>query len=636
MIYTCGVNRIDYQEVSPKDIYSYFKDKSEIQVDTETTGSFPQSDKIVSLQLGDKDNQFFIDCRTVNILRFKILIESRLCLLQNAKFDYKMLKAVGITMENIYDTMVAECVLYCGYDKWGYGLDRLIDRYLGFKISKEERKSFLSQGDAPFNASQIEYGCIDVTYLSEIRDKQKIREREEELEYCTALEMRVIPALGDIEYNGMYLNKEKWIENAAVYKTKLDETLAALDRIVLEEPKLSHYKPEFVQSNLFDLEERKLKINYDSPKQILEIFKSLGFNLEGTGARELARLVKIDEQDKVIWSKHPFFTGLSFYRKYAKIVSTYGESFLKYINPKTGRVHTSFWQVASTGRVTSGNKDDNAPNVQNIPAKKEFRSCFEAREGFKWVSCDYSNQELRLMADGSGEPGFIDALNRGEDLHCYAGSMMFKRPITKADKELRSKAKTINFGKPYGMGVPKLSDELQISLEEATELFQIYGKEFPTLNKWLESQQQFAKRNGYSLTFAPCKRKRYYPDMQEARRLRNIVKRGDKETWRRIMMIEGSTEREGGNQPIQGSGADVMKEALTEVRKLVQFYNNKYKEEVIFMICTVHDELDMEVREDLADEFGKEMSKIMIDCGNKYVKKVNMDVDLTITDYWTK
>ena len=279
----------------------------------------------------------------------------------------------------------------------------------------------------------------------------------------------------------------------------------------------------------------------------------------------------------------------------------------------------------------------NAPNVQNIPAKNVFRNCFKARPGFKWVSIDYSGQELRIMADGSGEQGFIDVLNdKTQDLHCYAGSMMFKKPVTKEDKSLRDKAKTINFGKPYGMGPDKLADTLSISKEEAEDLFKEYAAAFPTLNKWLEDQGKRAISNGYSVTFSPSKRRRWYPEIQVAKDLRKKAKKGDKNTWREIMSLEGQVQRNGMNSPIQGSGADICKEALIGVRELILKYNAVYGEEVAFLICTVHDAIDCEVREDLAEEFAKSMTDIMVACGNKYVTKVKMEVDVTITDQWQK
>lgn len=626
-IYTYGIENENFEERSREFICSYFSDKEWISCDTETTGKNPHKDKIISLQLGDGENQFFIDCRRKDILEFKGFLENKKLIFQNAKFDYKMLKAAGIYIEHIYDTMLMEVMLYTGYEKWGYGLDRLIERYCGKTISKEERKGFTSQGERSFTKSQVEYGATDVLYLHEIKEKQEKRITELGLDYCANIENNAVKALADIEYNGMILNKEKWLAIALKNKQEAKSIGEQLDEIILTDEKLSKkYKPKAIQGDLFGYVSRELNINYASPIQILELIKTLGIYIENTNERELTKVKK----------KHQFIEKLLELREKNKIVSTYGESFLNYIQPETGKVHTSFWQIKDTGRVSSGDKKDNAPNLQNLPAKNEFRNCFEARPGFKWVSIDYSGQELRLMADASGEQGFIDVLNSGEDLHCYAGSMMFKTIITKEDKELRGKAKTINFGKPYGMGPEKLADTLGISLEEAKELFDIYAKTFPTLNKWLENQGKLAKRLGYSTTFSPCKRRRWYPDMEIAKELRKTVQRGDKETWKKILTIEGQTERNGGNSPIQGSGADICKEALIEVRQLIKQYNIKYNEEVAFLICTVHDAIDSEVREDLAEEFAKEKAKIMVECGNKYVSKVSMEVDITITDFWFK
>jgi DNA polymerase I-like protein with 3'-5' exonuclease and polymerase domains len=605
----------------------YFKYHTHIAVDTETQGRDPHSKKILSLQIGDDRNQWVIDCRTINILRFKELLESKICIFHNAKFDYKFLKHAGILVENIYDTMLAECVIYCGYEKFGYSLKDVTLRYLNIDLDKSTRGEFYKLESEPFTDGQIEYAALDVTYLHQIMALQQEKITQYNLQYCVNLENEVVKALADIEYNGFILNKEKWLQNAISYEDKLKQMENTLDNIVLSDSKLCDvYKPKYIQADLFGYTSRDLDINYASPTQIKGICDTLGFQVDSTNDRELTKLAKL----------HPFFKELQNYRELAKVVSTYGKSFLNYINHSTSKVHTDFWQIKNTGRVSSGSKSMNACNVQNIPGDNKFRNCFEAREGFLWVSIDYNGQELRLMADGSKEKGFIDVLNRGEDLHCYAGSMMFKRTITKSDKELRNKAKTINFGKPYGMGPPKLADTLNITVDEANELFDLYAKSFPRLNAWLARQGKFAKENWYSTTFAPCYRKRWYPDMKIAAELRKTVQKGDKETWKRILTIEGQTERNGGNQPIQGSGADITKEALVEVRRLIQQYNIRYNSEVAFLICTVHDAIDCEVREDLAERFSKDMERVMIECGNKYVTDVKMEADITITKYWTK
>ena len=142
--------------------------------------------------------------------------------------------------------------------------------------------------------------------------------------------------------------------------------------------------------------------------------------------------------------RHAIIPILLELRKLEKVISTYGKDFLNNVNKNTHKIHTNFWPILVTGRVSSSE-----PNLQNIPKTNQFRNCFIAQEGYKIVSCDYSAQELRLMAEGSNEQGFIDVMNRGDDLHCFVGSMMFQKTITKEDKDLRNKAKTINFGKPY-------------------------------------------------------------------------------------------------------------------------------------------------------------------------------------------
>lgn len=547
MIYYVGpipaVNSELYTLSTIDECIQYFESKDSIAIDTETQGRDPHTKKILSIQLGDKDNQWVIDCRYNNILQLKELLESKLCLLHNAKFDYKFLKHAGIVLESIYDTMLAECVIYAGYESFGYGLKALCERYVGVHLDKSTRGDFFKLDGQPFNDKQIEYAALDVTYLHIIRDLQMEKIKKYDLTYCVNLENQVVKALADIEYNGINFNKQEWLKNAKDYEAQMDILESELDSVLFSDPILcAIYKPKYIQTNIFGLANRECNVNYSSPSQILKIFKDLGYNVESTDDRTLSKHVHL----------HEFFKKLHAFREVAKIVSTYGRAFCDYINPNTGKIHTDFWQIKSTGRVSSGSKEMNAPNMQNLPQDNKFRNCFIARPGFSWISIDYSAQELRLMADGSKEQGFIDVLNRGEDLHCYAGSIMFKKTITKEDKDLRNRAKTINFGKPYGMGPNKLADTLSISIEEAETLFKVYGEAFPKLNGWLKKQGQFAKDNMYSVTFAPCKRRRWYPNMSKAKELRANIQEGDKAAWKEIMITEGQTERNGMNHPIQG------------------------------------------------------------------------------------
>lgn len=189
------------------------------------------------------------------------------------------------------------------------------------------------------------------------------------------------------------------------------------------------------------------------------------------------------------------------------------------------------------------------------------------------------------------------------------------------------------------MGPFKLADTLNISIEEAEDLFKVYAESFPNLNSWLDKQANFALTKGYSITFYPALRRRWYPELKLYRELKEKINKREKlttEEYKSLNKIAGMVSRNGMNMPIQGTGADICKEALIAVRNLVKTYNNKYKEEVAYLICTVHDAIDVEVREDLAEVFSEEMCRLMIEVGNKYVTNLKMDVDPTITKSWTK
>lgn len=627
MIYTYGCVIEGISTCQKEDVYEYFRNKSSMAVDTEATGKNPHKDVILSLQLGDGENQFFIDCRDGKLEEFKELLEEKECILQNAKFDYQMLKVQGIIMEKIWDVMLAECVLYCGWDKWGYSLDVLVRRYIGRELEKETRKSFIEQGNKAFTEQQARYGCLDVAYLHEIRAKQEILLKEKDLERTHALENQVVKAFGDIEYNGMGFDEKEWLAIASQTQIEAQNLEEELDHVILTDEKLGPiYKPEYVQPSLFGEEQRQVRVNYASPAQISKICTQLGCETDSTDEKHLKRLK----------NKHTFFSKLLDLRKKNKILSTYGESFLKYIRPETGRVHTSFWQIVETGRTSSGSKADNAPNTQNIPRKGGFKKCFKARPGFRWVSSDYSGQEARIMASASQDEGLMAILNSDEDIHCSVGSMMFKKTITKQDEEERYLAKTVNFMVPYGAASQKLADEMDISEEEAAKLLKLHAEAFPQLHMWLQNMGRHAKRHEYSLTIGPIGRKRFYPDMKEAKALRKKVVYGDKATWKRIFIIEGQTERNGGNSPIQGGAADMSKEALVAVRTLIQQYNSIYGEDVAFLLGMVHDSIECEVRENLAEEFGEEMNQIMVDVANRYLTGVKMKVDTTISLSWGK
>lgn len=599
-----------FPRVSAQYVLDYFSGVDEMQVDTETEGRDCRRKKIVALQLGDRENQFVIDARYTSPRVFKPLLESKRCLLHNAKFDYKFLKAEGIIIEHIYDTMLAEAVVFNGYVDWGYSLQAVAKRHVGVFLDKETRGDFHKIRDKAFTDAQIQYAGSDVMYLQDIRDKQKVYIDKYDLQIAVDDENEAVKALGDIEYNGMILDVDAWMEVAQQNEQEALDREIELDEYLIEMD--TGYHPTGEQ-DLFGAKKRKLAINYGSPLQALDMLRKAGLPVNSTSAFALEQFKDI----KLV----QLFTGV---REANKKISTYGRSFLNYINPATGRVHTEFWQIKDTFRLGSGNKMSNSPNVQNIPRDNKYRNCFVAPKGYKWVSLDYSGQELRLMADFSNERKLIDAVNVGKDLHCFVGAMMYGKEIAK-DDPLRDEAKTINFGKPYGMGAYKLASKLNITEEQAEAKLRMHEQAFPDLDRWLKKAAAFGKSSGYILTNPIHKGRRWFPELKQARELRL----SQMQDWSKIYSIEGSVERKSMNTPIQGTGAIIMKRALSATREILKHYDAK-------LICTVHDQLDIEVREDQAEEVYRKVGEVMEAVGNVFVKHVTMPVDGKITDFWTK
>lgn len=609
MIYTLGITSSSFTEKSFDFISSYFKDIDLVQVDLETSGMNPHNTHIVTLQLGTPFDQFVIDVRNIPILLFKELLESKTLILHNAKFDYKHLIHAGIYPEKIIDTMLTEIVIKNGYYE-SVSLKNVVLERLGVIMDKEVRAEFHTLGSKPLEDKHIQYAAIDVEYLEEIHTIQTQDLIKYQLQDAASIEWEALKVFAAIEYNGMYLDRDEWTAIANRNESKLLSIQEKMDTWLLDNKIITQAQ---IQADLFTTEYRKVTENYNSPDQLLSILNKVGLEVEDTSDRTLQK------------QSHPFIDMVLEYREVQKKVSTYGKSFLSYINKKTGRVHTDFWQIKETYRVGSGSKKANAPNVQNIPSSNEYRNCFKPRPNYKWVSIDYSSQELRIMADFSGEEEFINALNNNEDLHCFAYNKMTGENITKEDKEKRSKAKTINFGKPYGMSPFKLADTLNISVNEAKKLFDQYAEAFPKLNKYLKEQAEFGKRNYYIPINHIHKGRRWFKDLYDYRQA-NV-------SYKEIKIQEGIVERASMNTPIQGTAAVAVKNALVNLRKYL--IKEGLWQDKVYIICTVHDQIDFEVHQDYLHII-PDLERIMIEAGNKYVTKVNMEVDTTITDKWQK
>lgn len=393
------------------DFYNWFKYQKMVAFDTEGTGLDPHSSRVLLIQVGNSSEQWVFDCYQIGDkhiieLLSRINSDDTLKILHNAKYDYSMIKVnYGIALENIADTMIASQLLNAG-KKVEHNLAEVIDKYLGIKLNKVQQKTFqdMKFGDS-FTNEQLEYAGLDVKFLCDVYvllQKDLIAKGMEQL---VNIEYECTKVTADLEINGIDINTEKWLKLRNVAKLEADEYKTLLDN------EFRKYCEEDLWGNPV--------INYGSPLQIKPIFeKMLGHILESTDAKALESLRYDCKAIDLLIN----------YRKFNKLISTYGEEFLnKNINPVTGKIHTSFFQLgADSGRYSS-----KSPNLQNIPGAKEYREPFEAPPGYDLISADYSNQEVRLLIHLCQDPGLQQAVKENKDLHSYSASLLFDIPYEK-------------------------------------------------------------------------------------------------------------------------------------------------------------------------------------------------------------
>ncbi len=602
-------------------------------VDTETEGFFDHNNNIIMLQFGDESDQYVIDVRGMSkaeLDKLKPYFESdeAVKILHNAKFDLKFFKfTLGWEITNIWDTLVVECCLTNGIKDRGLSLDKVVSKYCGSAdVDKSERNQFIHMNGRPFTEKQIVYGANDVKHLIPIMGKQIEEANKWQLMPVIGLENKTCVALADIEYNGAYLDKDEWLALANKAENKMKEYEKKLDSMALTDERLKPYIKKYVQGDLFGGEIKKLDIKWSSPTQVEKVFKTMGLEIDGSGALEVAKYQ----------NKEPLVKAFLDFKKEQKLTTTYGEDFLKYINPRTGRVHTDFWQVLDTHRISS-----NKPNLQQIPAKTEKRAdgtkfnpyfaCFKAPRGLKIVGADFAGQELRLIAEGSQDPVWLECFNEGGDLHGRIASMLFGIPekdvkdifefvmvgdtkVFLRDKSPRDVTKTINFGLAYGMSEYKLSDTLGIEVKAAKAIIDAYFDAVPLVKAFLHKLRDYGLRNKYTRSYRPYCIVRQFKGYD----FTNEKDRGD--VGRRSM-----------NTPIQGTGAQMCKLALVDISSKIKKVD--YHVEIFLQ---VHDAIYCYVDENYAEQWAPIQKEIMEEAGRVFIKSIPVISDVKISDKWEK
>ncbi len=529
--------------------------------DTETTGLDANQAELVGIAFSfEKHKAYYVPVsenqgeaqETISIFKKVLENENINKIGQNIKYDCLILKWYGVDVKGFYfDTMLAHYLLE---PELRHNLNYLSETYLDYApvpieslIGKKGKKQ-LSMRDVSIEKIK-EYAGEDADLTYQIKDiLEKELEENKLTSLYTTMEAPLIAVLTDLEYNGIKLDAE-FLNN---YSKELEKELLLKEKEIYDQA--------------------GLRFNIASPKQVGEVlFETLKIpyrwrkTKSGQYSTDETKMTELAVENKIA-------ADILEYRALAKLKSTYVDALPQMVNPKTGRIHSSFNQaLAATGRLSSNN-----PNLQNIPIRtaqgREVRKAFVPKdENHILLAADYSQIELRLIAEISGDEAMLDAFQKGLDIHRATAARVYEVALDEVTAEQRRNAKTVNFSIIYGAGATNLSRQLNIKRKEASELIQNYFKQYQGLKKYMDDQVEKARKDGYVETL-----------MGRRRYLRDINSRNG--------IIRSHSERNAINTPIQGTAADMIKLAMIKIHEVFQKENIQSK-----MILQVHDELVFDV-----------------------------------------
>jgi len=583
-------------KIKRSDLISRLFIQKSVCYDTETTGLDMFTSDLVGLSFCFTEGEAYyvslpedkMEAREV-LHEFKAFFENDRIekIGQNMKFDLLMLLQYGIKLNGkMFDTMIAH---YLVQPELRHGMDYLAEILLNYRtIHFEDLVGSKGKNQADIRSVDLKKLCeyaaedADVTFrLKQILEKELKANGLENLFY--EIEMPLMKVLATMEHTGVRIDSEALSQSSEILTNEMLE-------LEQEIHKIAGYN-----------------FNVGSPMQVGEIlFDRLKLDDKARKTKTGQYSTSEDVLEK-IRSKHPIIGKILDYRGLKKLLSTYIDSLPLLISPVTGKVHTSYNQtVAVTGRLSSTN-----PNLQNIPIRdaqgKEIRKAFIPDQDSLFLSADYSQIELRIMAHLSGDANMMEAFINGLDIHTATAAKIYKIPLNEVTTEMRRKAKTANFGIIYGISVFGLSDRLGIPRGEAKELIDGYFITYPDVKKYMDSSIQRAKEAGYVETLLG--RKRYLPDINS----QNGV-------------VRGFAERNAINAPIQGTAADIIKIAMVRIQNRLEKENLEAK-----MTMQVHDELNFTVP---TGELEK-VRKLVIDEMEQAIQlRVPLTADCGVGDNW--
>ena len=566
---TEGVPELQIEALTPESLPSFVEEALKAEVlafDTETTSVDPLTAELVAVTfaLGD-DKTYYLDIpkgreealSLLQVLRPLFGAEKILKIGQNLKYDLQVLRSYDIEVTGPYfDTMIAHYLLF---PDQRHGLDELAEKFLGYKMMSFE-EMIAPQSQRSFDLRQVEperlrfYACEDthITFLLYRLFEQRLQEAGLS-DLFVRVEMPLMRVLLEMEREGVCLDVSVLARQAVELQSKLSQLEEDISTL------LGH------------------PINVNSSRQVGEaLFDELRI-LEKPKKTKSGGYTTSEEVLEKLRDKHPVVDLILSYRGVKKLLSTYVEALPELVYPD-GKLHTSFNQtVAATGRLSSSN-----PNLQNIPIRtpegRAIREAFIPEEGCTFLSADYSQVELRLMAHFSGDEALIEAFRLGQDVHQATAAKIYGLPLEEVTSDMRRRAKTANFGIIYGISAFGLSERLSIPRREAKELIDGYFASYPGVARYMQSVVEEARERGYVTTLLG--RRRLLPDLRSA----NAV-------------VRGYAERNAINAPLQGSAADLIKLAMIRLDEELRARGLRSR-----ILLQVHDELNLNVPLEELDE----------------------------------
>lgn len=720
-----------------------------VQFDTETMGLDPHTKELLTVQLGNKENQVVFDWTTLGVLEKRILKDyfesDRVFLGWNLMFDLGFLYVNDIWPKHIWDGMIAEKLIFLGfppvlsvelynelqlpdytpaYDKDGvlryyelsYSLKAAAERRCKINIDKTVRGKIIDEG---LTEEVIVYAAGDVMWLEDIKEEQDKELDRQDLQKAMAFECEFIKSLAYAKHCGVHLDANKWVEKMERDLSRLKKAEDALNKWVVDWEKnkmsssvspgepieyvdpnligesdsewlLSHgyvrypagdkpnprfpgnrmqaykkreskskYTVKDLQGNLFEgfNTEPRCIVNWSSSKQVIPLFEELGIQVKTFDKKTKREKKSVEE--KLLAPQAKDFSIIPLYLDYqgaSKVVSTYGDNWLKAINPKTGRIHVELHSIGTdTARVSSGGGVYKL-NLQNLPHDEETRACFTAEKGNVWISCDYSGQESAITASVSKDPKMIEILSSGGDLHsevaksCWPDLLggLTDKEVKEKYKSYRQNAKGVEFGIFYGGDAHTLRANKGFEMKEAERIYNNFMEAFPGVKRYQDYCRRDVMAKGYILMNPVVKHRAhifdypvlkktmdkmndrsfmdYYWDMKKNSPYCDTV-----QEVKKFNVRKSASERQAINYRIQNRGACCFK--LASIKFFNWIVQHNYQN-IVKMCAPVHDEWNIECPESMKDEVADVLVKCMIAGGKPFCPNVFLGADVSIGDHW--